>query len=543
MSNVKVSLAGDLYRGNQEDIYTIPKDSLGTYVKTNSIGKLRIGYSQYRPANTVVPVKYGKQSKLLDGLLLSHNINAYEGPGVVYVEITQNNNTYHALCNESGIQWEEDAPFNSTGIIPFVLYALSGNSALTELKDAFVACLNDFNTTSAIQIQNMLLFNDSFYYGFAKNREVNVESRFPIIDQVKKAISSGQLKQMDILTNVNGIPPISLDNGRSLQSQPKTPNNDADLFAKAKAGKLIIPYTWDDKRKSKIPPLSVLDDYIPCEQFYSIVRKIRFRQERILARMDAGMTGVDAIGDDYVNIFLVGKPGTGKTTLVKNVGAALGMPVTTVSGTKNTDSDEFEGKTKVVNGALDTVNTEYLEAFENGGIIVIEEANLIDTNVLMGTTGQSIEYPFILMKNGYEAKIRHPMCVIIHTMNVGTEGARPINQAYSNRSKQTYVMNDTLAEDFINILMQKGYDRKTCQWAYKAYDKVVGYLKSPDISREELCLNIGVRSVIGCLQNIEEGDDLKTAFKNSVVGKIAEVDLELYEDIIKNVVNCLPDRV
>ena len=144
-----------------------------------------------------------------------------------------------------------------------------------------------------------------------------------------------------------------------------------------------------------------------------------------------------------MNIFIVGRPGTGKTTLAYMVGAATGMPVYSVNMDKNVDDNEFEGKTKIVDGSFNFVTTDFLDAYTNGGIIILEEVNLADPNVIMGTLGQAVEYPFRLKRNGYEEVRRHPMCVIINTMNVGTVGSRDISEAYADRSKQIYVLNDT----------------------------------------------------------------------------------------------------
>jgi hypothetical protein len=539
----QTALGTMLYAGAQEDIFISGKNSIGEYQKTNSSGPAKIGFSKYRVSNVNSAVKYGYQSKLLDELLINHSVNAYESSGTIYCEIIKGSEVRHALCTGDKVQWEGNTPHGSTKILPYVLFALSSSSSLDELKEAFQLCVQDYNANGKAQVQNLLLFNDSFYYGFAKGKDVLEEDNFAVINQAKQAVNTGLLNPMDILKNINGLPELSIQNSKTTKkaAAPTTVSSDYKLFEQARAGELIIPYKWEDSRKHKIPSLNTLENYVPCEQFYSILRKIKYRQEKILARMDAGMTGAAAIGNDYVNIMVTGRPGTGKTTLAYRVAAALGYVVSTMGGTKNTDSDEFEGKTKVVNGSLASVDTDFLDVFQNGGIIVVEEVNMIDTNVLMGTIGQAIEFPFVLKRQGYDTIIRHPMCVVIHNMNVGTEGARPINEAYSNRSKQTYTLNDTKEEDAISILMSQGFGRKESVWAYRAYLKVENHLRSTDVNRPEVCLNIGIRSVIGCLQNMEEGDSPEKAFANSVAGKIGEVDLELYEDVMKTIVASLPE--
>ena len=128
------------------------------------------------------------------------------------------------------------------------------------------------------------------------------------------------------------------------------------------------------------------------------------------------MTGVEAIENDYINCLMVGRPSTGKTTVANAIAAMTGMPIYTVPFSKNTEEDTVEGKNKVVDGKIGFVETDFLKAYEHGGIIVCEEINLADPGVVMGSIGQAIEKPFILMKDGYIPIRRHPLCVIIGTI-------------------------------------------------------------------------------------------------------------------------------
>ena len=79
---------------------------------------------------------------------------------------------------------------------------------------------------------------------------------------------------------------------------------------------------------------------------------IESKLEKVMARMDSGLEGLDAIANDYMNVFTIGKPGTGKTTMWSAVGAALKMPVYSVPITMNTEEDTFQGMTKVVDGGF-----------------------------------------------------------------------------------------------------------------------------------------------------------------------------------------------
>ena len=82
---------------------------------------------------------------------------------------------------------------------------------------------------------------------------------------------------------------------------------------------------------------------------------------------------------------------------------------------------------------------------------------------------------------------------------------------------------------------------KRCKWVYNAYQKICNYLKSPSVNQEELCLNVTLRGCLGALENMDEGDTPKESINNTLVGKIAESDLDLAENIKKDVVASLPN--
>ena len=259
-------------------------------------------------------------------------------------------------------------------------------------------------------------------------------------------------------------------------------------------------------------------------------------------RLDAGLTGTEAIGYDYVNILAVGRPGTGKTVGIRAIAAATGMPVYSITIGKNTEEDTFQGKlTFDEKGQFCHVPTDFLKAYTQGGIIILEEINLADAAVTMGALGQAIESPFILETSECTQVHRHPMCVIVGTMNTGTYGSKELNQALASRFRQVYIWDDPKKEDFINTLLLRNPDKSIVTWVYNAYEKLVQYLKSPSVNADDICLNLTMRACIGALENIEEGDDPKEALKHSMIGQIALADLDLSIQGYNDVIRSLPD--
>lgn len=410
------------------------------------------------------------------------------------------------------------------------------------------------NTASSEMTQEELtkdayVFSDCYYY---VTREHKLEKYEMVEDLVPaeyiQAYAKGKLYEPALFKGAPGIAPADITKVRSVLEDEASDGETSETFDyvkfldECKNGEYMVPYMWSQEQSSRVQDISFLDGFIPSPTFVKVLKKIKFRTTRILDRMsqmDGQVDRIKAIGRDSINLTLVGKPGTGKTQLAYALSAATGMPIYTNSCSHNTDEDEFEGKTKIVNGKPQSVPTDGLKCFENGGIFLLEEVNLPQSAVIMGALGQAVEFPYILKKNGYETIRRHPLCIFISTMNTGTSGSKPVSQPFANRFRQSYVMDDPSKDDFINMLMVTGAKRKVCSWIYRAYENVVAAV-SNDVSAadtESILLSLSMRSCIGAIENIQEGENPKDAVIDSIIGKIAEQDLQLAETCKAVIVN------
>ena len=519
-------------------------------------GPVGLGQSVHRPATAKTGAKYSGVAKVLDMILVDKRFNVLEcdviEEPVAYTEFgkTSSGKAFHAFFTEDSLSYDStEIPKGYEQLAPivgFVLSVAADNTECGELKETFKKIVTDYNSKGCAEISDVLKFCDSFYYGFAVNHtEIEVLPNDLADGVIKKTYNDKVLEAASFLEEIEGKPAFELLEGVTMRTSKKGKAKKAEAasvaFERCKRGECGIPYEWSERQQLKIPALSFLDGYVPTAAFYSVKRMIETKLEKVMERMDSGLEGIDAIGNDYMNVFTIGKPGTGKTTMWYAVGAALKMPVSSVPVTKNTEEDTFQGMTKVVDGGFKFVSTEFLEAYTHGGIIILEEVNLADPSVIMGVLGQAVEAPFVLMQDGYKPVRRHPMCIIVGTMNIGTYGAKGVSQAFSSRFKQTYILDDPKKEEFIAILAKQGYAESKCKWVYDAYTKINNHLKSPEISREEICLNVTLRGCLGALECIELGDTPQQAIYNTLIGKIAEVDLELAEDVNKNIVKTLPN--
>lgn len=496
-----------------------------------------MGVHSKAATSTNYAAKYNSAAVFLQDLLKNKQIFIASGKDNIYMEI---NSSLKVFFDGSTISWNKAFTSLDQMFYPVFAYFLCSNiPQAKEYQDCFQAIKKDMLSNGKANPLDVLTFCDSFYYSFKSFINYAYRDDFDesVTDAaIEQAFATGQLSIPNIVADIGMPTPEMAVTVEPIKQEVKNSISMADICN----GETILSYGWDDEQKARIPNLTILEDYVPCKAFYSMVRKVSIRLNKCMERLDVGKTGAEAIGKDYINAFITGKPGTGKTTMAYALGAALGMPVYTIATSKNTEEDEYEGKTKVAAGQLAFMETDFLKAYEHGGIIVLEEINLADPGVTMGALGQAIEYPFVIMKDGYTPIHRHPMCVILGTFNTGTDGAKPINQALSSRFRQTYILDDPTKDDFIAILMSHGFDKKSCKWVYNVYSKIFTYLKGPDVNKEEYAMNLTLRACLGALENIEEGDSPLEAIENSMIGKIAEVDLEVAEEVKKNVLRNIP---
>ena len=411
-----------------------------------------------------------------------------------------------------------------------------------EFRDMFITTVTRYNDVGNWTRNNAYILCDAFYYGTMKKKNIK-EVQCNIVPKaaIDAALRSLNPSSIAELKGTTAVPPKYTTVKKTIIKK-KEPDSDLNILMKeCKAGKYLVNYQWDTTQEEYIQSLHSLDGYIPNEEFRSILKKIKFRTDRVLQRMQEldltkGQDRVEAIGKDYINLTLSGKPGTGKTKLAYMLAAATGLPIYTVANSHNTDEDEYEGKTKMIDGRAVSVETDTLKCAEHGGILLLEEINLVNAAVAMGSLGQFVEFPFVIKKFGYKPIRRHPLCIIITTMNTGTAGSKSMSQPFANRFKQSFVLNDPAKEDFIRILMSNtGAGRDICRWVYECYDRITACIEADNgmADVEGILLSLSMRSCAGAIENIQEGMEPRAAIVNSIIGKIAEQDHEVAESCKK----------
>lgn len=484
--------------------------------------------------------------------------------GSIYCEVTKDGDAHPAVYHEN--VFYTDVPegshrFKKLFFTAFLLSkAVTADTTYSETIAALTAATDEFERNGHITKETMAYLCDCMYYDTKADLGTAMTEEMPVLplsssgikDTIEQAIRIGTMLPVGNVFRANGS---TLDKFgdhcssifRHISYSYAPPDESAhsaeiseSFIDDCKNGVYEIGFDWTAEQQARIRPSSFLDDFIPNETFLDMVNLVNYDLNQVIDRINVtGKTDPSIIGDNYLNMIVLGKPGTGKTTTAEALSAATGLPIYTVKASKNTEEDTFEGMTKVVSGGFSFRSTPFLDAFQNGGIIVVEEFNLADPGVMQGALGQAIEYPFVLMRDGYEEVHRHPLCVIISTMNDGAQGAKMPSEAYTSRSPITFIMDDPTKEEFISILHSKGYAKKDCRTVYKAYSKILQYL-TDEAGSEEMVMQVTLRHCLGALKLMRLNTPVKSAIYKTMIGAIAIKDKSLAKEVYDSVIMPLP---
>lgn len=409
-------------------------------------------------------------------------------------------------------------------------------------------CLKYFNPdgpfdTQTILINNVFRLCDWFYYGVAANRSVHANAycatdkldASPYIEVAARIQQSGGLEHVDGTAEPSLYKPTAKK--KAARQQPSLFTEPLEVFfGRCKKGEFVIDYNWPDKQKQDIVPLSFLDTFFPTESFRLMLISVWKQIQNVQQKIKDGLPYGEIIGKNPINVKVMGKPGTGKTTVIEAVLASLGYPKGLINCKDRMEEDEIEGQNKFINGSVWNVPTKAVQMHSYGGAVVLEEFNLPDPGILQGALGQALAYPFILKEDGYKELKRHPLTVYFATMNIGVAGTKPMNEALSSRFPEGYIIEDVKEDEFVGILADAGYKKGDCRKVYRVYQKVLNYLRE---YHEDLVLSLTLRHCLNALDKLKIGFTEAQAYETTFLSQLYSSDPDVAEDVQNTVLKAV----
>lgn len=174
---------------------------------------------------------------------------------------------------------------------------------------------------------------------------------------------------------------------------------------------------------------------------------------------------VDAIAvGDVRAINFTGPAGTGKTTTIRSIAGALGMPFVLVGGSANIEESDLLGTRNVeaVDGTSVTTWTDgpITSAIRYGAFLLFDEVNAADPGILMKLNTILDGSKSLILSTAEEVKV-HPKFVYSEAMNVGAAyaGTDQMNQSHFDRMDEMFKISAKTPEEEAEIIAANtGYE-------------------------------------------------------------------------------------
>lgn len=167
---------------------------------------------------------------------------------------------------------------------------------------------------------------------------------------------------------------------------------------------------------------------------------------------------------DVRSINFTGPAGVGKTTIIRAIAGALGMPFVLVGGSEGIEESHLLGTREVIseNGTSVTtwVDGPITTAIRYGGFLLFDEVNSAEPGVLMKLNTILDGSKEMILPTGESVKV-HPKFVYADAMNVGAAyvGTNQVNMSHIDRIDQVFKIGaKEVAEEAKIIAANTGYE-------------------------------------------------------------------------------------
>lgn len=542
MATEKINLATTMFRlGDRKKETTVTKTPLNIGTRL-AYGKTPSSVYRDAGARTSAPTLNPTLFAMEYIISRKYNFLVSENGGWVYAECAVEGKSDPVPIFFDGNTIVSESKPNPDALCGVMLAYVTSNASKKddnfkdETKEILTKILNSYATVGTVDDGDAFHLCDSIYYGFTKGkRELEYDDRNNVYVSVQQAIDVGEVSFHDFIEN-NEFKFVTVSEIASGSGAKKPSANVNELYDEMMKGEWLVPYDWDESVKHYIPKLSCLDNYYPTKKFIKLAKMVRGLFMDSIERMELGHTNEAILALNCFNGILAGIPGTGKSILVRTLGAALGVPVYVMPFSERTDIDHLVGLTQIDEaGKLARQDTQLLEWVKYGGFFIAEEVNLASANLLQGVFGQLNEAPYIVNAFNQTPLKRHPLAAFFGTMNTETQGTGPLNEAFANRAPTTIILNAVTEEDFVNFSERKFgdlYSPSLLKWAYKIYTETVDYLCQSTVQAEDIAMAISQRSCFEILRQLRFDDDYKEVIKDTVYGTISLYDGKVAEELL-----------
>jgi MoxR-like ATPase/transcriptional regulator with XRE-family HTH domain len=170
------------------------------------------------------------------------------------------------------------------------------------------------------------------------------------------------------------------------------------------------------------------EEHVPEHQMLKIEEKLRYVGDPKTIEM-----ALKAMLSD-VHVLFKGPAGAGKTVIAQTLSAILNMPLHTMNGSGDSDSDIIIGSKEAANGTTYAVDGRLVEAMKYAGIFYADETNFVLPDILAVINAALDHRKSIYNDNTGEDVIGHKNFRFIGSINEGYEGTRKMNEATSDRT-------------------------------------------------------------------------------------------------------------
>lgn len=261
-----------------------------------------------------------------------------------------------------------------------------------------------------------------------------------------------------------------------------------------------------------------------------------------LGRQERESLEIIAAGiEDGDNIFVFGPPGSGKTSLIKQLGAITNTPVFIFHFSDGICVEDFIGEKELKNIGSGVVTAwrdgAFTRCWKEGYFIVFDEISAINANIMLRLHGPLDGDDLVIMENGGEIVAKHKRTVIFATDN--TNGRGDDTGMFSG----THILNEATLDRFGTCLKygypDKASERKILVSKTKISAEIansmveVANVIRESFANEQCYCTLSTRRLIAWAKKTLRFDDVRKAAEIAVIDRLSRDDGMFVESIIQ----------